>query len=176
MTTQELIAYRDSELSESFWTVFPDAPITETNRGEWQLYRYNLMTLDVSNADVQLPTKPDIIPISENQDDVNKAYARMRIAAEVGDDRDLIADLSKRTDLLERGLVRLLAHVLGGTQMTDEYRQRYLAYAEQMISLVENGLYVPRADLEDEATLVERILSRQNEIAAIVKTEYLDKL
>lgn len=169
MTIQE----RDLELQNSFWTVFPDAPITEVNRAEWQLYRYNLMTYDFQSDP---PIKPSVIPISESQDDVNKAYARMRISAEVGDDRDLIADLSKRTDLLERGLVRLLAHTLGGTQMTDEYRQRYLAYAEQMISLVENGLYVPRADLEDEATLVERILARQNEIAAIVKTEYLDKL
>jgi len=105
-----------------------------------------------------------------------KENAREIIAEEVGDDKDLIADLSKRLDIIERGFVRLLAHILGGTQMTPEYISRYLNYAETIIAMVENEQYKPRADLEDESQLIQKLITRQNIIGQIVKEHYFDEL
>lgn len=135
--------------------------------------------ISIVNGEVVVNPDKDAILAAEEKEEKRKTYknnARLLIEQNVGDDKDLVADLSKRLDILERGLVRLIAHVLGGTQMTEEYKSRYLNYAETLISLVESEAYVPRADLEDEEYLVAKLIERQNAIGQIVKTEYLDKL
>ena len=135
--------------------------------------------ISIVNGEVIENPDKDLILAAEEKETLRNHYkynARNLIEQNVGDDKDLVADISKRLDILERGLVRLIAHVLGGTKMTEEYKTRYLNYAEKIISLVESEAYVPRADLEDEEELVARLIERQNAIGQIVKTEYLGKL
>jgi hypothetical protein len=135
--------------------------------------------VSIVDGEVVVDPQKDSILAEENRINTIALYknnARQQIEQQVGDDKDLVADLSKRLDILERGQIRLLAHVLGGTQMNDEYKNGYLGYAETVIAMVDAGEYVPRADLEDESSLITRLIERQNTIGQIVKIEYLDKL
>lgn len=135
--------------------------------------------VSIVDGEVVVDPQKDSILAEENRINTIATYknnARQQIEKQVGDDKDLVADVSKRLDIIERGLVRVLAHILGGTQMNAEYQAGYLQYAETIISLVDNLQYIPRADLEDEGSLIARLIARQNTIGQIVKTEYLDKL
>lgn len=52
---------RNNLLSESDWTQVPDAPLTETQKAEWRIYRQKLRDLPANTEDprnVIWPTKP----------------------------------------------------------------------------------------------------------------------
>lgn len=169
-TFSKLIEYKPMVIDESVFLGLPLLDLTQVPDETAENSGPPMINMVMRNLN-----EIEIINKKAAQNFLFKLEARNHIEQNIGDVHDLLADQSKRIDWLERGLVRLLAHVLGGTQMSEEYVTKYKAFAENIISAVDNNEYIVRADLEDETELFTRIAGRNVEIASIVKTDYFDK-
>jgi len=115
------------------------------------------------------------IPKSIN--DLLKLKTRTRIDLEVGDNEDLIADLSKRITMLERLVIRLSKDLLTNTPdniptINEMYSPMVDGYL-QLLSFYNNQANI--ADLEDPMALFQKLFDRSVKITEIVKNDYLDK-
>jgi len=105
----------------------------------------------------------------------NKEIARDRIEKEVGDDKDLLADISKRLALTERLLMRL-SHELLPTLAEDSYiKSAYGGMIAQYLNGVDAGVIKDRVDYEDTAQVFNTLTQRTIKIGQIVEAEYLSK-
>jgi len=152
--------------------------VSDQNRIEWSEYRKALKDIvcmsDTSNPYVVVfPTKPQ--HVQANNDESLKLNARFEIDKNVGDLYDLVADLSKNVNVLERLLLRFYLHYTGIKQMDQEYIDKYTGFCSNYIELVDNGTFVDRADLEDDTEMISKLLGRRMQIGQIVKNEYFDK-
>lgn len=130
----------------------------------------NLTTQDEQLNDEQKRNKWDL------QNWINKLNARNKIEVEIGDTLDQLADVSKRVAILERALMRLFLHVVGQYDMVDDIKQRYSSYMLPIIEAADNNITIDRIDLENEETLMQNLLLKNQKIIDIIKTEYLDKI
>jgi uncharacterized protein YeeX (DUF496 family) len=105
-----------------------------------------------------------------------KLKLRNKIYNNVGDLEDLISDLSKRLDLLERLVMRTFFYTLKGESVPQPILDAYLPMVESYISSVDKELIVTRADLEDPNELFSKLIKRFTNISNLVKSEYLDKI
>jgi hypothetical protein len=124
-------------------------------------------------------TEPDVTALEVstfmNDRGFYKQAARSRIEKEVGDDKDLLADISKRLALNERLLMRL-THELLPTLAADGYvAQAYGGMIAQYLAGVDGGVIKDRADYEDTAILFSDLIVKTNKIGEIVNDEYLSK-
>ena len=55
---RKLRVTRDDLLSASDWTQFPDSPLTDAKKTEWQTYRTELRNLPANTTDPRNPTWP----------------------------------------------------------------------------------------------------------------------
>lgn len=116
------------------------------------------------------------IPKSPN--DVLKLKIRTRIEQEVGDDQDLLSDLSKRVTMLERLVIRMANDLINNSPtavptidlMYKDMVQGYLA----LLAAYDNQANI--ADLEDASTLFQKLFDRSVAITEIVKEDYIDKM
>ncbi len=69
----------------------------------------------------------------------NKDRARQRIEKEIGDDKDLLADISKRLALVERLLMRLTGELLQTLPEDSYVKSAYKPVVEQYLSGVDSG-------------------------------------
>jgi len=106
---------------------------------------------------------------------INKLRARFLIDEQVGDVYDLVADLSKQINILTGLVVRMYSHLELGINYPEQIKQNYDSFVNMYRTMVDNGEYKDRADLEDAGELVTKLMERNMVIAEIVKTEYLDK-
>ncbi len=106
-----------------------------------------------------------------NVESADKYRARKRIAKEVGDSEDLLADISKRLTMIERLIVRLAIPLLKGEEISDELKETYLPMCELLVNAVDSGQYVDRADLEEPQELFTKLLGRADQIGSIVQEE-----
>ena len=118
----------------------------------------------------------------EEQQAQNKAYnlilklkLRSKINSRIGDTEEIIADLTKRIELLERLLLRVMYYQLSGQEIPEELKQSYLPLIQAYVQSVDNGNFKSRIDVEDVHEVFGRLTVRFNEITNIVKEEYLDK-
>lgn len=102
-----------------------------------------------------------------------KAAARRRIASEVGDLHEIIADQAKQIEALTVMLCRLSAEYLGGTAMTDDQRTRYLTRVETVLGAIETGGLTLRGDVEAADDMLQKTLARTNRINQIIADSYL---
>ena len=107
---------------------------------------------------------------------VLKEVARERIALEIGDDRDIIADVSKRVGLLERMVMWCFNDLMTEGSIQPAEIESYLPFIQQYLGAVNLGVLVDRVDLEDKPELMARLTGRFCEIASIVQGSYLSKL
>lgn len=105
-----------------------------------------------------------------------KLKLRSHISLEVGDTDDLIADMSKRTDLIERLLLRVFYYTLQDIPIPQAIKDAYLPMVTNYINSVDNQTLRVRADLEDPQEVFNKLAIRTTKIADIVKEEYFDKL
>ena len=149
------------------------------------------MTEELANGirliDVENGVTPDIfgnvITLSANQilwrnqalNMYNKLVARYKIEAAIGDPYDLIADLSKQLNVLTGLVVRLYRHTVGNIPIPDNIKNNYDTFSTNYAGAVDAGLYKDRSDLEDPTIMIATLMERNNQIADIVKTQYLDK-
>jgi len=105
----------------------------------------------------------------------NKLRARYKIALQVGDIYDLIADLSKQINILTGLVVRMYSHLELDINYPEAIKENYDNFINYYRTAVDSGQYKDRADLENPTELVAKLMERNNFIADIVKTEYLDK-
>lgn len=136
--------------------------------GKTQIFeRIGLTPIEGSWRDL---TEQELSWQKEAQDYVYKMDARDNINKDVGDIQDLIADLSKRVDLIERGLCYLILKTKSENPLIDPDRDiRYETYANIVISGSDSGQYITRADLENEEELVQTLMMRQITIAGIIQ-------
>ncbi len=105
-----------------------------------------------------------------------KNHVRELIEILVADDRDLIADISKNVNVIERFTLRMCLHILGIRTMDNDTLTRYISYASNFLDAVDNELFFDRADYEDEPTMIQTLWERRAKIGALVKNRYLDLL
>lgn len=101
--------------------------------------------------------------------------ARYKIDAEVGDFYDLIADAYKQVNILTGLVLRMFLDKYNYREIPDSIFQGYVSFAKDYLDAVDAGLYKDRADIENPMEMIPRLMNRNNKIAEIVKTEYLDK-
>ena len=105
----------------------------------------------------------------------NLLISRYKIDILVGDQYDLIADLSKRLSMLTRLVIRVLHPMLTQTEMPEPYKSSYLGMMTDYITNVDAGNYYDRADLYQDQEMYVTLLERDIVIADIIKNDYLDK-
>jgi len=105
-----------------------------------------------------------------------KQGLRKRVASEVGDLHDLIADQSKIIEFLYVMLARLTADYFGGDPMPQEDRDRYLARAQAVLLAIDSGQAVLRGSFEDMDAVLQNMIQRQSRINELVRDEYVAKI
>lgn len=99
----------------------------------------------------------------------DKNRMRERIENEVGDIYDIMADISKRMDLLERMSMLVTLDYLGARPLEQERKDKYIQILLAYVQELESGNLLTRADLEDEYELFNTLGQRFSQIANIVK-------
>lgn len=107
---------------------------------------------------------------------VLKLKLRPKIYREIGDINDMVADMSKRIDLLEKILLKTTFFLFQDTEIPQAMKDTYLPMITKYISDIENDTIKAKEDLEDPQTLFDKLAARKSTIAKIVKSEYLDKI
>jgi hypothetical protein len=110
-----------------------------------------------------------------------KARIRYRIEKEAAGDGteydifDIIADLSKRLDYVERGLMLLLNGMRGAGMIPADIESNYGVLISDFMTSIDpaNKTYETRADLEDTFALYTKLKNRFNKITQIIKEEKL---
>jgi len=105
-----------------------------------------------------------------------KASAQRKIEAEVGDVYEILADHSKQIEALTVMICRLSADILGGTQLSDEERQKYLVRVETVIGAIAAGHLTLRGDLEGADDMLQKTLMRTDKVNRIIGDAYLPQL
>jgi len=105
----------------------------------------------------------------------NKDRARVRIEKEVGDDKDLLADISKRLALTERLLMRLTGELLPTLAKDSYVKAAYGGMITQYLAGVDSGIIKDRVDFENTADVFNTLTQRTIKIGKIVDEEYLSK-
>jgi hypothetical protein len=124
---------------------------------------------------VPMVVTPTELSAQMNQYGFYKKVARGRIEKEVGDDKDLLADISKRLALNERLLMRLTNELLPTLAADGYVAQAYGGMIAQYLAGVDGGVIKDRADYEDTAILFGGLIVKTNKIGEIVNEEYLSK-
>jgi len=103
-----------------------------------------------------------------------KAKARYRIQTEVNpgeeyDIFDVIADLAKRLNMIERGMMVLLKDMKDQDTLPAILKLRYSAMIENYITALMDGTYIARTDLalDNDATFTE-LLRRDAKVTEIL--------
>lgn len=104
-----------------------------------------------------------------------KASARRRIADEVGDADDIIADQARQIEALTTLSVRLAQIVLGGETLDPELQQRYLERITPVANALDNGSLFLRGDIENAGDMLARVQGRTDAINRIIANEYLPR-
>lgn len=112
--------------------------------------------------------------------DVNEAIkykTRSRIENEIGDNEDLIADLSKRITMLERLVIRMTNEVMtNAPDMVPTIIAMYKPMVDGYLYIQEQYNNVTNiADLEDPNELFQKLIERSIKLTNIVSSDYLDK-
>ena len=105
-----------------------------------------------------------------------KMDVRKNIENNVGDLADLVADLSKRIDLVERMAVRMAYYVYQGLSVPTELRDAYLPLIQDAVTRWDEGTLIARNDIEDPADIQAKLVVRSNKITEIIRDDYLAKL
>jgi len=136
------------------------------------LYPHLLDPLDgTSLADRRPNVEIDPLEAAPLKSGAGKGRARVRITEEVGDDKDLLADISKRLAMLERLAIRVLTPVMRGEVIPQPIIDAYLPLCEGLIAAVDSGQYIDRTDLEEPGSLFNKLLGRADHIGRIVQSE-----
>jgi len=103
-----------------------------------------------------------------------KLRTRERITSEVGDEWDLIADISKRLTMSERLITLLALELINNLpDQVPETKNKYQALLEQYRMVLLNSQELDIADLENPIQLFSKLLDRSIKITNIVKEDYL---
>lgn len=102
-----------------------------------------------------------------------KASARRRIADEVGDADDIIADQARQIEALTALSARLAQIVLGGETLDPELQQRYLERITPVANALDNGSLLLRGNIENAGDMLARVQGRTDAINRIIADEYL---
>lgn len=127
------------------------------------------------NAAIELFNSINFGLTMSDYDRRNKEYARELISKQVGDDKDLLADVAKRLGLIERLTIRLAHQILNEVPMPTDVEAVYSEFSEQYISLVDNEILIDRIDLEELSPLFERLSARNTKISEILDNQYFSK-
>jgi len=152
--------------------------LTDDEAEGFKLLSVNDIPIDPSDIDSERR------PLNETEL-ANKALAnkimlklelREKIYKDVGDIDDLIADMSKRIDLIERLVMRIFYFILNKQDVPQELLDAYLPMIANYITAVDSGQVKMRADLEDPQEVFNSLAVRYTTITNLVKTEYFDKI
>lgn len=161
-----------SEIKEYFVTFIDD----ETAEG-FKLLGVTQLPVDPAQPESEMRplTADETAKQQKAQKLIYKLQLRDKIYANVGDVGDIIADLSKRVDMLERLLMRTMYYILQNQAIPQTLIDNYLPVIQNYITAVDSGTLKLRADLEDPQVVYNKLHERFNTITNLVKTEYLDK-
>ena len=120
-------------------------------------------------------TPEQIIDKNKIKNWIYKLNARNRINAEIGDVYDQLANTDRRIGMLERLCLRMFKAILNNESLPPEHLERYTAFCNGYVDMVDAGYYVDRADLENEQELFASLTQKFGKITNIVKEEYFDK-
>jgi len=106
---------------------------------------------------------------------LQKLKLRQKIYGSIEDLEDIVADLSKRIDLLERLHLTTLYYILKGEPLPDDLKKSFLSVAETYIKHVEKGRVRTRVDIEDPKKLLDKVMKRVTKITKLVEAELLSE-
>jgi len=105
---------------------------------------------------------------------IEKLNLRTQISAQIGDLADLVADLTKRVEFLERLLVRIMYYYLRNEDVPDSIKTQYLPFITEYLNLVDNGKFKTRFDIEQPQQLFDKLITRYTKLTNLVE-QYLQK-
>ena len=105
-----------------------------------------------------------------------KQSVRSQIHKEVGDTEDLIADQGKMIEFLLMLTCRMAEEYLGGEPIPTDTKADYLGRVHAILNAVDSDAILLRTQLEDTDAMVNRLMSKQNNINHIVEDTYLKKI
>jgi len=97
-----------------------------------------------------------------------KQAARRRVAAAAGDAQDQIADLEMRVAMAERLLYVMAPYLLDGQAIPTDVRDGFAASVQAYTDALAAGDLRARVDLEYQADVVPRMISRATEVTDAV--------
>jgi hypothetical protein len=105
----------------------------------------------------------------------NKLRARFRIAMEVDDLPDQIANTDKQLQLITSLLLRLYANVMLQREIPKKVKDTYDYLITETLDMFDSGEYKDRTDYENAVDLFQRISNKNVRVGTIVNDEYLTK-
>lgn len=106
---------------------------------------------------------------------IYKLNARNEIETQIGDDKDIISDVSKRLALLERLVMRLANERFSGVPLEEPFASGYAQLAASYVQAVDNDIFKDRVDYENNIDVFTNLMQKFNKIGEIVNEEYLSK-
>jgi len=111
------------------------------------------------------------------QEKAERLLAKLRfrnsVESNIGDIPDIIADLSKRLEIIERLVFKVCYYLLQDQSIDQSVKDQFLSIVTSYVDAVDNGTLKTRVDLEDLNELYNRVYERVNTLTNLLETEYL---
>lgn len=106
----------------------------------------------------------------------NKSALRAKIAEDVGDIHDLIADQAKTLEFLFVLVARMADEFLGGTAIPADRKAEYLARVQAVTGALDASAITLRGDYTQPDKMLQDVLGKTDLINKLVKSDYVDSL
>lgn len=102
-------------------------------------------------------------------EEIKKTYTRQKIEEDVGDDKDLIDDLSKRIALLERYVIFTLPFLIKGEAIPSFVNIEFTPMIETLQNKFLNKEIVDIIDIENSNDIMNNLMEKRTKITDIIK-------
>ena len=107
---------------------------------------------------------------------MTKLKFRNSVESNIGDLPDIVADLCKRLEILERLVFKVCYYLLQDQTIGDDVKNQFTSIVTSYVDAVNNGQLKTRVDLEDLTNLYNRVYERVNAFTQLFENEYLNKV
>jgi len=154
------VCFIDDEIAEGFKLLDVEKVVVETNG-------FQLKRRDLTDEEREKQKKAEKL--------LMKLELRDKINANIEDVEDIIADINKRIDLIERLIVTVCKYLLRNEQIPEDVSNEFLPFINRYFEMLDNNEFMTRVDIEDATQLFEKLSSRITKITKLVQDEYLNK-
>lgn len=154
------ICFIDDEIAEGFKLLDVEKVVVEANG-------LQLKRRDLTDEEREKQEKAEKL--------LMKLELRDKINANIEDVEDIIADINKRIDLIERLVLTVCKYLLRNEQIPEDVSNVFLPFINRYFEMLDNNEFITRVDIEDATQLFEKLSSRITKITKLVQEEYLNK-